>query len=97
MVSGDIMPNITCTSECNPPCKISWGEHSKGKTLSLGTVKNKDSGEYTCTASRIGGQTVQQTVSIFVTGKSYYFLQFVVVVVVTFLLIKKNLQFNTAF
>ncbi|XP_060588056.1 titin-like [Ruditapes philippinarum] len=69
LVSGDIMPNITCTPECNPPCKISWGEHSKGKTLSLGSVKNKDSGEYTCTASRIGGQTVQQTVSIFVADR----------------------------
>ncbi|XP_060583556.1 hemicentin-2-like isoform X2 [Ruditapes philippinarum] len=64
MVSGDIMPDITCTSECNPSCNISWGEHSERETLSLGTVTKEDSGEYTCTASRIGGQTIQQTVSI---------------------------------
>ncbi|XP_060604531.1 hemicentin-2-like isoform X2 [Ruditapes philippinarum] len=69
MVSGDTMPDITCTSECNPPCNISWGEHSERETLSLGTVKKEDSGEYTCTASRIGGQTIQQTVSIFVADR----------------------------
>ncbi|XP_060604532.1 uncharacterized protein LOC132757301 isoform X3 [Ruditapes philippinarum] len=72
MVSGDTMPDITCTSECNPPCNISWGEHSERETLSLGTVKKEDSGEYTCTASRIGGQTIQQTVSIFVADNSYF-------------------------
>ncbi|XP_060590515.1 protein turtle homolog B-like isoform X3 [Ruditapes philippinarum] len=69
MVSGDIMPDITCTSECNPPCNLSWGEHSERETLSLRTVKKEDSGEYTCTASRIGGQIVQQTISIFVADR----------------------------
>jgi hypothetical protein len=76
LVSGDIIPDITCSSECYPPCNISWGEHSERETLSLGTVKTEDSGEYTCTASRIGGQTIQQTVSIFVAGKFSLILHF---------------------
>jgi hypothetical protein len=68
MVSGEIMPDITCTSECNPPCSISWGEHSKNNILSLGVVTTEDTGEYTCTARRLDGHIVEQTVSVYVNG-----------------------------
>ena len=70
LVGGDILPDITCTSECNPPCNITWGKHSTGNILSIGTVSTEDTGEYTCTATRADGQAVEQTISIFV-GKSF--------------------------
>jgi hypothetical protein len=62
------MPDITCTSECNPPCNISWGEHSKDNILSLGDVTTEDTGEYTCTASRSDGRIVEEKISVFVSG-----------------------------
>ena len=70
LVGGDILPDITCTSECNPPCKITWGKHGEGNKLSLGAVTTEDAGEYTCTATRDDGQAVEQTISVFV-GKSF--------------------------
>ena len=72
LITGDKMPDIECTSECNPPCNITWGTHGAGKILSLGAVTTEDTGEYTCTATRDDGRIVQASVSIFVTG-NYFF------------------------
>ena len=70
LVGGDVLPDITCTSECNPPCNVTWGTHGEGSILSLGAVTTEDTGEYTCTATRVDGQALEQTISIFV-GKSF--------------------------
>ncbi|XP_045170180.2 uncharacterized protein LOC123532705 isoform X1 [Mercenaria mercenaria] len=66
LVSGDLMPDITCTSDCKPPCSTSWGKYSRGGTLSLGIVTPFNTGEYTCTATRTGVKTVERTVNIYV-------------------------------
>lgn len=66
LVSGNLMPDIRCSCECYPPCNISWERYSTGNILSLGTVTTDESGEYTCTASNMGGKTVKQTISVFV-------------------------------
>ncbi|XP_060575075.1 uncharacterized protein LOC132732619 [Ruditapes philippinarum] len=74
MVSGDTMPDITCTSECYPPCIISWGEHSKDNILSLGDVTTEDTGEYTCTARRLDGRSVEEKISVFVSDNSNFII-----------------------
>ncbi|XP_045169250.2 uncharacterized protein LOC123531986 [Mercenaria mercenaria] len=68
LVSGDIMPDITCTADCKPPCSISWGKYGSGGTLRLGEVTSKDTGECTCTATRTGVKTVKRTINIHVAG-----------------------------
>jgi hypothetical protein len=60
LISGDAMPDIICTSECYPPCIISWGEHSKDNILSLGDLTTEDTGEYTCTVRRLDGCSVEK-------------------------------------
>ncbi|XP_060558361.1 uncharacterized protein LOC132718642 isoform X2 [Ruditapes philippinarum] len=70
LVSGDVMPDIICTAECNPPCHISWGKSNSGGLLSLDTVTTGDSGEYTCIATRAGGQTIERTITVFVSDDS---------------------------
>ncbi|XP_060607365.1 uncharacterized protein LOC132759570 [Ruditapes philippinarum] len=44
LVSDDIMPDVTCTSKCNPSCNISWGEHGIGAILRLGRVSTTSTG-----------------------------------------------------
>jgi hypothetical protein len=83
MMSGDTMPAIICTSECNPPCNVSWGEHSKDNILNIGAVTTEDTGEYTCTARRSDGRIVEQTVSVFVSGNYLIIFQPTVIICLT--------------
>ncbi|XP_053373799.1 pregnancy-specific beta-1-glycoprotein 6-like isoform X2 [Mercenaria mercenaria] len=75
LVSGDVIPDITCVTECKPRCSISWGKYSSSGTLRLGTVTPKDTGEYTCTATRAGVKTVERTIHIYVSDEKVWLMQ----------------------
>ncbi|XP_076438582.1 hemicentin-2-like [Babylonia areolata] len=52
--SGDVIPDVKCTSDCNPPCNYNWFKgvqiFQSGATLSLGSVDKTDAGNYFCRA-----------------------------------------------
>ncbi|XP_053373797.1 uncharacterized protein LOC123531167 [Mercenaria mercenaria] len=72
LVKGDVMPDITCTVDCKPPCSVSWGKNSNKGTLSLGAVTTNNRGEYTCIATRTGAKTVERTINIHVADNTSF-------------------------
>ena len=57
---GEDIPDVRCSADCNPDCKITWKKSesqvilSQIDSLSLGKAMRNSTGEYVCTATRTG-------------------------------------------
>ncbi|KAJ8320185.1 hypothetical protein KUTeg_001772 [Tegillarca granosa] len=54
VLRGDMAPNVTCSTDCNPPCGFYWTRNNHfifNRTLSVGKIISyRKTGEYTCHA-----------------------------------------------
>ncbi|XP_053402801.1 carcinoembryonic antigen-related cell adhesion molecule 20-like [Mercenaria mercenaria] len=72
LILGEISQDITCSSECNPPCFFTWSHVnstilSNDSILSLGKVEFTVQGEYRCTVSNDAtGKTIYTTLTVVV-------------------------------
>ncbi|GFN86122.1 hemicentin-2, partial [Plakobranchus ocellatus] len=57
--AGLNLPEVTCRSDCSPPCDVSWLKdgtpYLRGSELPLGEASREDVGLYTCLASNVHG------------------------------------------
>ncbi|PVD27513.1 hypothetical protein C0Q70_12675 [Pomacea canaliculata] len=69
--TNSLIPAVTCSADCNPPCDINWYKGTAitqtGPQLSLGSADKSKAGNYFCRVENTQGKK-ESPVSITVTG-----------------------------